>query len=362
MSEAGRDRVAAEEERQAGQPRRGDQAPGERLVAGDLHVLARLEGRRPDLVVGLEELGRLAEVVAGPEGAGVGLDHLRLGGEALGDPLEGRVDGPGVEPADQAEREEVLGALGVAGLDAGLLADLLGDGGHRDLVDGVGAERAVGQRVGLVARLGQAALVEGVAVDDEHRALGHQVDVGLEGRRVHRHQHVRRVAGGQDVVVRDVDLEGRHAAQGAGRGPDLGREVGEGGQVVAQQGAARGEAVAGELHAVARVAGEAHDDLVQLLCRVLRSRCHGLPRLMSWTVESPGSPLRAVAHPRRHRARHSPSELLVRANPTPGARGPIFMRRSSSAARPGRGGPRAGLRVEVGAEPARRAPSGLRRS
>ena len=83
----------------------------------------------------------------------------------------------------------------------------------------------------------------------------------------------------------------------AGRGADLGGEVGEGGQVVAQQGAARGETVAGELHAVAGVAGEAHDDLVQLLCCVLRSRCHGLPRLMSWTVESPGSPRWAVAPP-----------------------------------------------------------------
>ena len=28
-------------------------------------------------------------------------------------------------------------------------------------------------------------------------------------------------------MVGDVDLEGRHAGQGAGRGPDLGREVGK---------------------------------------------------------------------------------------------------------------------------------------
>jgi hypothetical protein len=36
-----------------------------------------------------------------------------------------------------------------------------------------------------------------------------------------------RVAGGEDVVVGDVDLEGRDPGQGAGRGPDLGREVGK---------------------------------------------------------------------------------------------------------------------------------------
>ena len=40
-----RDRIAAEEDRQAGEPRGGDQAPGQGLVAGDLDVLALLEGR-----------------------------------------------------------------------------------------------------------------------------------------------------------------------------------------------------------------------------------------------------------------------------------------------------------------------------
>ena len=72
------DRVAAQEQRQAGQAGGGDEAPGQRLVPGDLDVLALLEGGRPDLVVGLEELGRLAEVVAGPEGPGVGVGHLGL--------------------------------------------------------------------------------------------------------------------------------------------------------------------------------------------------------------------------------------------------------------------------------------------
>ena len=60
--------------------------------------------------------------------------------------------------------------------------------------------------------------------------------LALQRRRVHGHQHVGRVARGRDVVVRDVDLEGRHAGQGPGRGPDLGREVREGGEVVAAAG------------------------------------------------------------------------------------------------------------------------------
>ena len=78
-----RDRIAAQEDVHTGQPGGGDQPPGQGLVAGDLDVLALLEGGRLDLVVGLEQLGRLAEVVAGPEGPGVGVGHLRPGAETL---------------------------------------------------------------------------------------------------------------------------------------------------------------------------------------------------------------------------------------------------------------------------------------
>ena len=143
------DRVAAQEEREPGQAGRRDEAPGQGRVPGDLDVLAGLEAGRPHLVVGLEQLGRLAEVEAGPEGPRVGLGHLGLRAEALGDPFEGGLDRAGVEPADQPQGEEVLGALGVTGLDPGLLADLLGDGGHGDLVDGVGrrgSRRSAGSR------------------------------------------------------------------------------------------------------------------------------------------------------------------------------------------------------------------------
>ena len=84
------DRVAPQKQGKAGQPGGGDQSPGEGLVAGDLDVLTLLERGGAHLVVRLEELRRLAEVVAGPERPGVGLGHRRPVGEALGDPLEGR--------------------------------------------------------------------------------------------------------------------------------------------------------------------------------------------------------------------------------------------------------------------------------
>ena len=90
------DRVGAEEQRQLRQVGGGDQAPGEGGVAGDVGVGARARaaaGR--DLVGGLEQLGRLAEVVAGLEGAGVGVERpAGVLAKRFVDPLEGRLDGP----------------------------------------------------------------------------------------------------------------------------------------------------------------------------------------------------------------------------------------------------------------------------
>ena len=53
--------------------------------------------------------------------------------------------------------------------------------------------------------------------------------------------------------------------QRALRGPDLGGEVGQRRQVVAERGGLLGEPVPGQLHAVAGVAGEPDDDAVELL-------------------------------------------------------------------------------------------------
>ena len=136
---------------------------------------------------------------------------------------------------------------------------------HRHLEHRVAVEAAVLQRVGVVAGLGEVALLEGVLVDDHGAA-------GLEARElvaqrggVHGDEHVRGVAGRGDLVVGDVHLEGRHPGEGAGRSADLGREVRQRGEVVPEQRAGAGEAVAGELHAVAGVAGEADDDPVEAL-------------------------------------------------------------------------------------------------
>ena len=105
---------------------------------------------------------------------------------------------------------------------------------------------------------------ESTLIDDG--AAGRQVfDVGPQGGRVHRDEHVRSVAGREDLVVGDVDLEGGDAGEGARRRPDLGRIVGKRRQVVPEQRALVGETVAGDLHPVAGVPSETDHHLVNRL-------------------------------------------------------------------------------------------------
>ena len=67
------DRVGAEEDRQPGLHARGDQAVGQRQVAGDVAVGAGRHRGRLDLVLHHERLGGLAEVPAGLERRDVGV-------------------------------------------------------------------------------------------------------------------------------------------------------------------------------------------------------------------------------------------------------------------------------------------------
>ena len=170
-----------------------------------------------------------------------------------------------VHPGEQPEREHVLRAGGVLAGEPELLDRLDGHPGQVDDVERVVGQRAVLERVVGVPRLGQVAAGEVVAVHDQRGARLHVGQVGLERGRVHRHQHVGGVAGGEDVVVGEVHLERRDARQGALRRPDLGREVRQRHQVVAEGSRLLGEPVTRELHPVAGVAREPDDHPVELL-------------------------------------------------------------------------------------------------
>src|SRR5207249_2985598 len=104
-------------------------------------------------------------------------------------------------------------------------------------------------------------------VDDQQAPRLQVGEVHLDRRGVHHHQRVGLVAGRVDLVGGELDLIAGDAGGGAGGGADLGGKVGEGGEVVAVQRGLAGELGAGELHAVARVAGEADDCVIEILVR-----------------------------------------------------------------------------------------------
>src|SRR5205085_3024279 len=81
----GRDRIARVEQLLARELRTDDEAERDRFVARDVAVHARLERRRRNLVDGLEDLGRLAVVIAGLEDLDVRFAEARLLRELLMD-------------------------------------------------------------------------------------------------------------------------------------------------------------------------------------------------------------------------------------------------------------------------------------
>ena len=212
-----------------------------------------------------EQLGRLAEVVTGVEGRDVRLEDLLPAAELALEPVERDVDGAVVHPRHEPEREHVLRALGLLLADTDALDRPHRDRRHRDAVDLVAVEGAVGRGIGLVAGLLQVALGEGVLVEDDRAAAGDGRQIRLQRRGVHRHEDVGVVTRRRDVARGELDLEGGDAVHGAGRGADLGREVRQGREVVTEDRGRVREAVAGQLHAVAGVPGEPDDDVVAFL-------------------------------------------------------------------------------------------------
>jgi len=120
-------------------------------------------------------------------------------------------------------------------------------------------QAAVLQRALLIAGLGEVARSELAFIGDDQAAFAQRLGVHLQRRRIHRDQHVGLVTGGLDRGRAEIDLEGGDAEGRALRRADLGREVGEGREVVSGERGRKRELAAGELHAVAAVAGEADD-------------------------------------------------------------------------------------------------------
>ena len=269
--------VGAEKQRKPGQLARSDESIGESRIPRHLSIRPRLDLRRRDLVRAREILRRLAVVPPGLERLRVRLGDLRALRELLLDEPERAFDRPVVEPRHEAQSEEVLRSLGLARRDSfDALEGLDRHGRKRNGMHVEVGERAVVEWIRLVACFLQISVVEGVGVGDERPALREIAEIDLQRGRVHRNENAGLIAGRQDVVVGEVHLEPGHAGKRAGRCADLGREVGERREVVAEDGRLAREAITRELHPVAGVAGEPDHDPFEVLDGLARSHSRGI--------------------------------------------------------------------------------------
>ena len=106
--------------------------------------------------------------------------------------------------------------------------------------------------------LGQVGGRELVLIHDNN-AAGLQVgEADLQGRRIHRDQDVRRIAGGANLVIGEIELEAANPSQRTRRCAYFGRIIGKrADHRPGDRGNIR-ELTARQLHAVARIAGEPH--------------------------------------------------------------------------------------------------------
>ena len=90
-------------------------------------------------------------------------------------------------------------------------------------------------------------------------------------------------------LLRKVELEAADTGEGSRGGANLGREIGQSRDIVAGQRRFGGELHPGQLHPVARVAGKANDDVVDLLAPLMSRtaagkamRIRGLSGCLRW--------------------------------------------------------------------------------
>ena len=250
-------RIRAAVQLLAAQPGRGNQSPGQRLVAHDVPVGAGGQPGRLDLVAVVERLRRFPVVPAGAQRLLVGRRDLRLAPELLPDEPQRRLDLTPEQPVDQPQGEEVLAAILQIRAQAFDLPDRLAvQGVETNLDQAVVVDRSVLERIGLEPGQLQVLRLEALVVDDKDPALLEVRDIGDEGGRVHGDQRLQRIAGREDLARGELHLVSADAGQGAAGRADLGRKVGERGDVVAMQRRRVGELAPHHLHAVAGVAGQ----------------------------------------------------------------------------------------------------------
>ncbi|MCY1171163.1 hypothetical protein D9M73_112660 [compost metagenome] len=258
----GRYRIAAEEHRHVRQLHACHQPERDRLGTGDGAVQARLCRSDADVVLlhRSGQLGGLAISVPGVQRGDIGLGQHRGLGEFRLKPVDDRLPVAVEHPQRQTQRPHVLAAQRFLVAKAERLDRVerqLRDVEAQQLPFG---EATIGERIGGVLCLGEVAFAKFAFVGDD-QATGLQLaNVHLQRRRVHRDQHVGRIASRVHSGRPEIDLEGGDAEQRALRRANFCGEIGEGREIVAGKRGGQRELPPGQLHPIARIARKPDDN------------------------------------------------------------------------------------------------------
>ena len=205
--------------------RRGDEAERQRRVAGDVAVLPGRDRRRLDLVRVGEDLGGLAEVVAGAQHADVGVDQLRGLLEALRrstspSTRSGRWNSQDVSPSAKKFLQRLTVRAGrlvsrsVAAVSLVMSTSNSWKRVSEPSASGLDVYSAFFRFCSVNCSLSTIKMPFGAQV----------ADVDLERRRIHGDQHVEVVARREDLAAGEVQLKAGDAGERARGRADLGRE------------------------------------------------------------------------------------------------------------------------------------------
>ena len=268
--------VGAEEQLQAGLFGSGNESVSCSLVSGDVHVSARHGGFAFNLIcMGYGSMGVVSVVVSCMNDFDVGFGHFGLFGEFLADEVLGNLQVAVEEPAYEAHGEHVAAfqyrLVVHAGVGQAVFYHLRDGGGDDILLDAHFFDRVIGLEGGFF----QVGLLESIGINNDTGSRFSKLVLGFQCGGVHGYQYVAFISRGIDFVRSDMHLESGYAGQRTLRGSDVCRIVGESADVVSHRSRNCRKDVAGELHTVAGVSGEADYHLLQffdhhVVCHNLR--------------------------------------------------------------------------------------------
>ena len=138
-------------------------------------------------------------------------------------------------PQREAQRPHVLRAQRVFLAETEILDRLDSQLANVESQHIIFGEAIILERRHFIFRLVEIALGELACVDNDQSARLERVQIHLERSRVHRHQHIGRIASRIDRAATEIDLECRHAEQCALRCANLSRKIRESRQIIASK-------------------------------------------------------------------------------------------------------------------------------